>query len=135
MLEPTGEERQAAEQSEMGQMLAPRLETYYQRQVTPAFLGAMDATETVVNRLHPQGHDRTVIERQLRDMGERLKTAQSLSAMGLQMGADFNQPTRVAIERVAATLQRQPDGAQAAARLKAVSNMIDQRRLAEEMFK
>ena len=94
MLEPTGEDRQLAEQSEMGQMLAPMVDTYYQRQVTPAFLGAMDATEVVVNRLHPHGHDRTILERQLREMGEKLKAAQTLSAMGLQMGSDFNQPTR-----------------------------------------
>ncbi len=135
MLEPTGEERQTVEQSEMGQMLAPMVETYYQRQVVPTFITAMDSTKSVVDRLHPQGHDRTVIDRQLREVGERLNSAQSLSAMGLQMGADFNLPTRVAIDRLAATLQRQPDGARAAAQLKAVSNMIDQRRLAEEMFK
>ena len=135
MLEPTGEERQVVEQSEMGQMLAPMVETYYARRVMPTYINALTELKDVVDRLHPQGHDYQVFDRQMREVGQRLNAAQSLSAMGLQMGSDFNQPTRTAIDRLASTAQRHPAGTRAAAQLKALSNMIDQRRLAEEMFK
>lgn len=116
-------------------MLAPLVSTYYDRQVKPVFVQALGSTKTIIDRLDPNGYDQERVVNQLRDVSQKLDQAENMSLMALQMGTDLNKPAQQSIDRLAATVQRFPDGAQAAAQLKALSNLIDQRRVAQEIFK
>jgi len=125
----------AVETSDMSQMLEPLVAAYYDRKVKPAYVQALNSTKAAIDVMPEQGMIRNTLMAQLRDVSVRLDQAQSMSLIAASLGTDLNHPARQAIDRLANTVQRLPGGPQAAADLKVVSNLIEQRRVSEEMFK